>query len=45
MVELRSERNLGLIGSVLILVGSFTGVIPTGGWWLEAYHSSGKYSY
>ncbi|CAD5244009.1 DUF996 domain-containing protein [Thermococcus camini] len=28
MVELRSERNLGIIGSVLVLVGSFTGVIP-----------------
>ena len=28
MVDLRSERNLGLVGSVLVLVGGFIGVIP-----------------
>ncbi|ASJ09005.1 hypothetical protein A3L11_07095 [Thermococcus siculi] len=27
-VNLRSERNLGLIGSVLVLVGGFLGIIP-----------------
>jgi len=27
-VNLRSERNLGMIGSILVLVGGFTGVIP-----------------
>ena len=27
-VDLRSERNLGLIGSVLVLVGGFVGVVP-----------------
>lgn len=27
-VHLRNEKNLGLIGSILVLVGGFTGVIP-----------------
>lgn len=28
MVDLRSERTLGLVGSILLLVGGFVGVIP-----------------
>ncbi|ASA77312.1 DUF996 domain-containing protein [Thermococcus sp. 5-4] len=28
MADLRSERSLGLVGSVLVLVGGFIGVIP-----------------
>ncbi len=27
-VDIRSERTLGLIGSILVLVGGFTGVVP-----------------